>query len=96
MSGTRDSQFVKYCDGKMTAYYLWQHLNLKPGLNEAFRAGIPEHCSIESDKLVPKLVPSTDTSNIRPKKNKRYMENISDTIINHILLYICVHSNKRI
>ena len=64
-SATHESQFVKFCDGKMAAYYLRQHYNLKPGLNSAVRAGLNKDCSFKSDKPVPKTVPSpsSDKSN---------------------------------
>ena len=82
-SGTNESDFINFCDGKMPAYYLRQHLNLKPGLNETIRAGLPEHSSIDSEKPIPKPPPSSDKT--KKAKSKRYdlVENLSDTI-NHL------------
>ena len=52
--GTLESKFAGYCYGKMPVYYRRQHLRLlNSQLNEAVRAGLPEHCSIESEKPVP-------------------------------------------
>ena len=70
----------------MTAYYLRQHLNLKPNLNECVRACLPNHYSVESDKpMVPKPPPpppSTDKSKRTKSERGDFMEKMSDTITN--------------
>ena len=50
--------------------------------SKAVHAELPDHCSIESQKPLPKSIPppSTNKVNRKPKRNKHYMENISDTI----------------
>ena len=69
-----------------------QHLNLKPGLNETVGADLPAHCSFETDKPVP---PSTVSSNRKPKKkNKHFMENISDRISHLTYSLQCDHGEE--
>ena len=36
----------------MDVYYIWKTFQLKHGLNESIRAGLPTECKIESDKPV--------------------------------------------
>ena len=97
-SGTHESDFIKFCDGKLVACYLRQHLKLKLGRNETVRASLPEHCLIESDKPVPCKPPpvppsSTSSSSKKPKSNNHnFMENISDTITN--LTYLLQHGGE--
>ena len=58
-SGMHESEFINFCDEKLAAYHLRQYLNLKLRLNEAVHAGLPDHCSIESEKPLPKSIPSS-------------------------------------
>ena len=51
-SGNHESEFYGFCGGRLDVYYLWKYLQLKPGLNESVRAGLPIECEIESDKPV--------------------------------------------
>jgi len=51
-SGNHESEFFGFCGGRLDVYFLWKHLQLKPGLNESVRAGLPTECAIESDKPV--------------------------------------------
>ena len=60
-SGNHESEFYGFCGGRLDVYYLWKHLQLKPGLNESVRAGLPAKCEIESDKPVSSLATSKKT-----------------------------------
>ena len=78
-SGNHENEFIKFCNGKMVAYYLRLFLNLKPGLNESVRAGLPDECMIESDQPLPATAPSKASHR---KRRKSYMEDISESIAN--------------
>ena len=67
----------------MPAYYLRQHLNLKPGLNETVRAGLPEHSSIDSEKPLPIPPSSSDLPKKAKARRHDLIDNLSDTI-NHL------------
>ena len=56
--GNHESEFFGFCGGRLDVYYLWKHLQLKPGLNESVRAGLPIDCEIKSDTPV--------SSSVRP------------------------------
>ena len=81
-SGEHENDFINFVDGKMAVYYLRKYLNLKPGLNEAVRAGLPVECEIESDKPVP--ASATSTSNSEPtsarKPKRSQSENYLDAV----------------
>ena len=55
VSGQHENQFFGFCNQKKDVYYLRQLLNLKPGLNETVRAGLPKDCEIQSDKPIPPI-----------------------------------------
>ena len=78
-SGNHENEFIKFCNGKMVAYYLRLFLNLKPGLNQSVRAGLPDECMIESDLPLPATAPSKASHR---KRRKSYMEDISESIAN--------------
>ena len=71
-SGNHESEFYGFCGGRLDVYYLWKHLQLKPGLNESVRAGLPAECEIESDKPVSSLATS--------KKSKKQHTLIAESI----------------
>jgi len=56
----------------LDVYYLWKHLQLKPGLNESVRAGLLIECEIESDKPV--------SSVGRPRRIKKQHTLLSESI----------------
>ncbi len=48
-SGTCDSSFYNFCNGKPDVYYLRRYLELKSNLNNTVEADLPEDCAILSD-----------------------------------------------
>ena len=72
-SGSHEAQFFGFCGGRLDVYYLRKLLELKPGLNETVRGGLPAECEIESDKPIS----SVSCSSAEPssgRKNKRHFQ----------------------
>jgi hypothetical protein len=48
LSGSHDSNFYNFCQGKKELYYLRLHLNERPGLTLMVEAGLPPSCNLSS------------------------------------------------
>jgi hypothetical protein len=69
LSGTNESNFFDFCNGKLESYYLCLHLQLKPNLNDTVQADLPSECTMSSDQ---NRSDSTDAEfNNSRKKTKR-------------------------
>ncbi len=50
-SGTHDSNFYNFCNGKPDVYYLRKYLELKPNLDNTVEEDLPEDHAILSDMI---------------------------------------------
>ena len=76
-SGTHDSNFYNFCNGKLDIYYLRKYLELKPGLNQTVEAGLPKECAISSDMMIDSSVSAGSTS---ASKRKRGGNEVAEAI----------------
>lgn len=67
MSGTHESRFFDFCNGRLETYYLRKHLDEKPQLNDTVEADLPEETAVSSDTS---STVGVSTSASAPKKKK--------------------------
>ena len=63
ISGTHDSNFYSFCNGKLDTYYLRKLLQERPELNETVEADLPTECALSSEEPVTKSTPMSDGAN---------------------------------
>jgi hypothetical protein len=72
ISGTHESDFYDFCNGKLDVYYLRKHLEQRPNLNGTVEADLPEECALSSDKLFsPTKTSTTEGSNKGDSNEKK-------------------------
>jgi len=55
VSGTHNSNFCSFCNGKLDVYYLKKNLELHPQLNDMVEADLPTECALSSDMALSDL-----------------------------------------
>jgi hypothetical protein len=68
VSGTHDSNFYGYCNGRLDVYYLRKHLDLGPELNETIEADLPSECAISSIQEFDDMESSSTTTGKRKRE----------------------------
>ena len=71
ISGTHDSDFYTFCNGKLEIYYLRKHLELRPELNATVKADLPHKCAVLSDREFVVAAASTTTRSDSSDKENR-------------------------
>jgi hypothetical protein len=64
-SGTHDSDFFSFCNGKVEMYYLRKYLDLRPNLTATVEADLPVECAVSSEGFA-----TTSTSGFSEKKKR--------------------------
>jgi hypothetical protein len=82
-SGTHESEFYNYCQGKKEAYYLPLHLETRPDLNGMVEADLPEACSLSSSSTITN--DKDDDRTTCTTKTNSTKKRPSETIINFII-----------
>jgi hypothetical protein len=62
ISGTHDSSFYTFCNGKKDIYYLHKYLKLHPELNDTIKADLPSTCALSLES------PLSEESDCKPKQ----------------------------
>ena len=74
MSGTHESRFFDFCNGRLDTYYLRKHLEEKPQLNDTVEADLPEETAVSSDTI------STVSTSASASKKKKGGNDVADAI----------------
>jgi hypothetical protein len=69
LSGTNDSNFYNFCNGKLETYYLRLNLAVKPQLNDTVQASLPLDCAVSSD-ITGSETTTNNSGGRKPKKNE--------------------------
>jgi ribosome-associated translation inhibitor RaiA len=70
LSGTNESNFYDFCNGKLDTYYLRLNLAVMPQLNDTVQASLPSDCALSSENLVVETTINGSGSKIKKHPNE--------------------------
>jgi cell division protein FtsB len=83
LSGSHESNFYNFCQGKKESYYLRLHLNQRPGLNSMVEAGLPESCNLSSSTSKEErelAAASSATTSVTKTPKKRQTDSLAEVL----------------
>jgi hypothetical protein len=80
VSGTHESDFYSFCNGRLDVYYLRKHLYLRPELNETIEADLPSECAMSSLQGDDDMGSSSTTPSKRKREKSKSNSELYDLI----------------